>query len=141
VSAGPRRFVLDASVALRPFLQEPGGVEAARLVEAAESVVVPDLFYVECANVLWKRARRQGLTPELVTRVLGQLLKAGLVTVPCAALVEDAAVIALRTGISAYDALYVALAIPRGIPLLTADRRLIALMQTHGYPVAPLTVE
>jgi predicted nucleic acid-binding protein len=141
LSAEPQQFVLDASVALRPFLGEPGGGKVTRLVELAEKVIVPDLFYAECANVLWKRARWHGLAQELGAHVLHQLLKAQLMRVPCAVLVEDAASIALRTGISAYDAIYVALAVRRNIPLLTADRCLIALMQEHGYPVAPFKVD
>jgi predicted nucleic acid-binding protein len=46
--------VVDASVALKWALEEPGS-DRARLLSSAR-LEAPDLLPIECANVLWKKA-------------------------------------------------------------------------------------
>ena len=53
--------IVDASVALKWVLQEEGS-EAAELLLLEEPLAAPDLLIVECANVLWRKARRGALT-------------------------------------------------------------------------------
>jgi predicted nucleic acid-binding protein len=50
--------VVDASVAVKLYLAEPLATEAIALFGLLTAPVtvfhVPDLFYVECANIFWK---------------------------------------------------------------------------------------
>jgi len=53
------RYVVDASVAIKLFIDEPLSEQAEVLfstpqAEPAGEFHVPDLFYIECTNVLWK---------------------------------------------------------------------------------------
>jgi predicted nucleic acid-binding protein len=57
--------VLDASIGIKLFLAEPLSARVDALFDHLTDALparfyVPDLFYIECANVLWKSVRRFG---------------------------------------------------------------------------------
>ena len=54
------RLVIDASVAVKWVVPEPGSGHAEILID--HGLVAPDLIYAECANVFWKKVRRGELT-------------------------------------------------------------------------------
>src|SRR6516165_8263674 len=54
-------IIIDASVALKWVIEEDGSEEAGALLRG-EPLAAPDLLVVECANVLWAKARRRSLT-------------------------------------------------------------------------------
>ncbi len=122
--------VVDASVAVKLFVQEPLRAQAQavfdRLADSEPLVLhVPDLFFGECANVLWKYVRRHGYDAETALRNLADLVALGLIVTPTSALVTAAFPLAVDEAITAYDALYVALADRLDCPLITADERLV----------------
>ena len=49
--------VIDASVALKWVLAEDASDRALALL-AKDALAAPELFWIECANVLWAKARR-----------------------------------------------------------------------------------
>lgn len=51
-------FVVDASVAVKWVVAEIHFESARRLLERDYSLLVPDFFFAEVANVFWKRVRR-----------------------------------------------------------------------------------
>jgi predicted nucleic acid-binding protein len=66
VSSAPLRSVLDASVAVKVFVPETHSAAARELLtrftrEDEAELVVPNLFFVECANVFWKLGAKVGL--------------------------------------------------------------------------------
>jgi predicted nucleic acid-binding protein len=85
---------------------------------------VPGLFFIECANVLWKCVRRLGLAEEDARVYVEQLGQLALPSRPTAELAPEALEVALEYDITAYDAAYVALSARLGAPLITADERL-----------------
>jgi predicted nucleic acid-binding protein len=111
-------IVLDASAAVSALLNDG---EARRLV-ASESLHVPHLIDVEVLSAI----RRQTLASELSTgqaeRVLGVWGRIGLVRYAAGPLLARAWT--LRDSVTAYDAIYVALAEFLGCALVTADARL-----------------
>lgn len=115
-------MVVDASVAAKWLLPEPGSEGAASLLEeAGASLHVPELFDAELGNVLWKRVQRAELEVAEATT-----LAALIGTMPAtrhthADLLEGAVRVALELSITVYDGLYVALAQALGAPLATAD--------------------
>jgi predicted nucleic acid-binding protein len=130
--AGPA--VIDASVGLKWLLPEPGAEAAlhlrSRLVEEGAGVYVPDLFWAEAANVLWRLTRSGAarLEAEEARELLEVLLAAPLSTEPVGSVASRALEIACETGATAYDAAYVAVAELRRARLWTADRRLVATL-------------
>lgn len=138
--ADQRAWVLDTSVAVKLIYPEP-------LAERAESLVgrlaaaqpatgyVPDLFYVECANVIWKHARRLQESEADAARDLMRLQNLQLTSVATYDLVDDALRIALVHGATAYDACYVALGALLEIPVITADEALVKRFASTSYGV------
>jgi predicted nucleic acid-binding protein len=53
------RVVVDSSVAIKWFVEEPYSVEAHRLLEGYQdgtlTLLAPDLMYAEVGNIVWKK--------------------------------------------------------------------------------------
>lgn len=129
-------YVVDASVGVKLFIDDPLSERAHQLFEllTAEKPVelyVPDLFYIECTNVLWKYVRWGGLALETARDNLNDLSCLRLNVVSTADLMAEALELAARYTLIAYDACYVALAQRLDLTLVTADAKLAA--------AAPLT--
>ncbi|MCM2264839.1 MAG: type II toxin-antitoxin system VapC family toxin [Desulfuromonadales bacterium] len=130
-------LVVDASVLIKGYLPESGSEQAADLLArfAAGEVhlLAPELLLAEVGNILWKRVRRQDLTSD-EAREIGQAMAAlPLQLVPTQPVLTLALELALLLDITVYDAIYVAVSKVHGVPLLTADERLVArLAPLHG---------
>ena len=132
--------VVDASVGVKLFLVEPLSDRAdalfAHLVtEPLAHFYVPDLFFAECANVLWKYVRSFGYPAESARQDVADLTALALRTVSAADLVADALEIAMAHEVTVYDACYVALAHRLGLPLITADEALRRKLEGTPYDV------
>jgi predicted nucleic acid-binding protein len=132
-------WVVDASVIAKLFLVEEFSDRAQELFRGLASVrkrfFVPDLVFVECANIFWKHVRRFGLSQDEARDNLKDLRCLDLRSVSSTTLLTDALDLALEFGISAYDASYVALAQDLSAPLITADRKLIGKLDGSGAEV------
>lgn len=121
--------VVDASVGIKLFILEADSPAADMLfsslaAEPPARFYVPDLFYAECANVLWKYVRHYGYPIKNAYRDLTSLQNLDLLTVSSADLLAPAMKLALAHDISIYDACYAALAYQLKFPLVSADRSL-----------------
>lgn len=129
------RLVVDASVAVKWVVDEDGSDQAASLLVPG-NLAAPDLLVAECANILWKKVRRDELTvqhAELAARVLA---RADVELYPMRALLEPAAKLAIDLDHPAYDCIYLALAMVNGWRFVTADKRLIAKVRQRRSDVA-----
>jgi predicted nucleic acid-binding protein len=126
--------VLDASVVAAAFLPEPHHNVAKAVLASERTWCAPDLLMAEVANVVWKRQVRGELTAAEATALVADVLLLPIRYAPAAALVDVALPLAMRTGRSVYDCLYLALAATRGAVLLTGDQRLVNAVS--GTPVA-----
>jgi predicted nucleic acid-binding protein len=125
------KYVIDASVAAKwclPAASEPLLREANELlrqqVNGEVQFVVPDLFWAEIGNVLWKAVRVGRCGRASAEMSLHLLKRQRLPTFSSESLVEQALAIALTFERSAYDSIYVALALDTGAQLITADEKL-----------------
>jgi predicted nucleic acid-binding protein len=135
--------VVDASVGVKLFVNEDLSEVADRLfarlaTQPPAQFYVPDLFYVECTNILWKYVRRFGYSLENARQDVADLHALALVTISTADLIEPALDLALTHDITAYDASYVALAQQLDLPLITADAPLARKLAGSGVTVQTL---
>jgi len=104
--------VIDASVAakwLLPAKGEPFAQEALELlndyVDGSLRMLVPDLFWAELANILWKAVRLGRLPEQAATKALQTITGRHFPTISSHALLEDAFAVATAFDRSVYDAL------------------------------------
>ena len=135
----PLHCIVDASVAVKLYLAEPLATEATALfgllADPANVFHVPDLFYVECANIFWKYVQRHLATAVQVTGYLASLKALPLQHTPTSDLIDNALPLALAQGITAYDACYVALFQRLSLPFITADQKLEQKLAAAGLSV------
>ena len=124
-------FVVDASVAAKWFLPADGETLAQEALEFLRRyatgqirLIVPDLFWAEFGNVLWKAVRQGRWSREAAEAAITAMKKRDLPTVSSLDLLEAAFAIADAFQRTVYDSLYVALAISSKAVMVTADERL-----------------
>ncbi len=117
-------FVVDASVAVKWFMLETHDTPALRLLEGPHELLVPDLLFTEVANALWKRVRRAETTMRAAVATLATLDAVRFQVHPSRPLLPLALELAAGFGRTVYDSVYLAVAMIRHCPLVTADRRL-----------------
>lgn len=134
-------YVLDASVAGKWFLPkagEPLVEEALEILEGYTSgqitLLVPDLFWPEFGNILWKAVRGERISRQSAEEALSMLADIALPTASSLPLLSNALGMAVTFGRTVYDCIYVALALARNLPLITADERLANALATR-FPV------
>lgn len=120
------RCVLDASVGIKLFIEEEFSDKVQRLFaklaeDSQTEIHVPDLFYIECANILLKYTRRYKRPQKDSLEDLKDLNKLALIVTPTSELIEDALQHAEEKNLTAYDACYAVLARKLKLPLVTAD--------------------
>jgi len=117
------RVVVDANVAVEWAGPGPDTERALALLDA--ELVVPDLFFPEIANVLWKKVARGELTAAEADRAADTILALDMEVVPSATLSREALELACLIGHPAYDFHYAALARRLGVQMVTADARFV----------------
>lgn len=124
-------LVLDASVAVKwavPSAKETLTVESLQLLkrytQGEINFIVPDVFWAEVANVLWKGVRQRRWPQAVAQRAASDIKDRNFFTVSSLDLLADALKIAFANDRSVYDCLYVALAIQFKTEMITADERL-----------------
>lgn len=135
--------VIDAGVGIKLFLAEPDSPIAERLFliladNPSARFYVPDLFFIECGNILWKYVRRFQYPVNDALNDIRDLRDLALDVISTADLLPEAFEIAVRHDITAYDACYVALANALAVPLVTADRKLANRVLSEGFDVRVL---
>jgi predicted nucleic acid-binding protein len=130
MTAAASRYVVDASVGIKLFVNEDYSDKVHTLFEQLTADIpailyVPDLFYIECTNILLKYTRRFGRSLEDSRADLLDLGRLALRVVSTAELMENSLLLAAERGITADDACYAVLASQLNMPLITADERLV----------------
>lgn len=118
------RYVVDASVALKWYLPEVHSADAMRYCDPAHSLATVDLLFVEVANALWKREGRGDIDARESDRIAAAIAGVPFQVHASRPLLPAAVAISRHVRRTVYDSLYLALAIERGCPVVTADERL-----------------
>jgi len=113
--------VIDASVALKWVLDEPGKEAADALLE--EELIAPSLWLLEAANALWRRTQRGEINDQEAKERLTELYNAPVTTTTIEDDLLAAADLANVLGHPVSDCLYLAMAIRENTFVVTADSR------------------
>jgi len=126
-------FVVDASVAIKWFVDEQLA-EAARILLGDEyELAAPEFLLLECGNILWKKVQRGELLIEEARLIRQGLEKQPIDLFSSARLLEAALEIAMDSKRAVYDCAYIALAMLIDSPLVTADRKLVNALKPGAY--------
>ncbi len=116
--------MIDASVVVKWFVPEVHTDAARRWLASSHEYVSPDLLFPEAGNAIWKKVRRGELTAGEGQRLVGDLSGVAVEAIATRGLLSDAHALAVGTGLTVYDATYVALAVRLETQVITADDRL-----------------
>ena len=127
------KYVLDASVALKWVLPEVDSDKADAIRDAfrkgIHDFLAPDVFPIEIGHAITKAQRRKIITASEGSILLGNILTTLPQLIPSLPLLPEAYALASAKRISLCDCLYVALADREGCHSITADTRLINVLQ------------
>jgi len=128
----PRKdaLVVDASVAVKLFLPEELADRAEQIFSLMDAddpsvIFVPELFFLECANVFRSRCKLRAMKPDEAKAALEILHSLPLQSLSMKELSGMALDLALEHDLSVYDACYLAAAAYIKGTLVTADRKLV----------------
>ncbi len=77
------KFVVDANVAIKWVLPEIHTQAALRLLQDESNILlVPDFFFSEVSNILWKQVRRGETTLEIAQQHLRSLIEVDFLVYP-----------------------------------------------------------
>ena len=136
-----RRYVVDASVAIKWFIPEIHSDAALRTQHRETLLHVPAFMVLELGNVLAKKIRRNELTPRDGEMIFRELKRPPLQRHADDRLFAAAYQLALDTRRSLYDCLYLALAeVIDGI-MVTADHKFFTSLTNGPYGRRVMWVE
>jgi predicted nucleic acid-binding protein len=118
--------VVDASAAAAVIFGEPEGATIAAHVRD-DTLIAPPLVDYELANVCWTKVRR---SPERRAELLTAFTTMKAIPITRVAVdIAEVLELALRTGLTIYDAAYLWLAMSRDVELVTLDKELARINQ------------
>jgi len=118
-----RPVVVDASALAALVFGEPGAERVASRLEGAE-LFGPSLLAFELASVAWKKLQRHPKRATAILRALATVLEPRWGIEWMRVDHADAVMLAVKTGLTPYDASYLWLAAWLGADLVTLDERL-----------------
>ena len=136
-----RLVVVDASVVIKWFVPEVHSDGALRYLDPDLERNAPELLLAEVSNILWKKVGRGELTALQANKIAEDVGQADVNIHPMRPLFGPGLRIALDTGRSAYDCIYLALADSLSTRVVIADRRLYNALQGSTYSRLVLWVE
>ena len=135
------RFVLDASVSLAWFADDPVpglALRAKRSLESGSAALVPALWHLEMANGFALAERRLALTAAFIDSCLDDIEKLLASVIDSSSItlsLRQAQAVARTFGLTAYDAVYLETARQEHLPLATLDRALARAAAQAGVPL------
>ncbi len=118
-------LIVDASVAVKWFAEEPNSDKAERVLAGADDLIAPDLILAELGNALRKKAAQGIVTRDQALQAVREAPSFFARLYPLPDLSLRAAEIAFDLQHHIYDCFYLALAERERVPLVCADKDVI----------------
>lgn len=135
------KFILDCSIAAAWCFEDEASEVTDSLLERVRDygAVVPALWLLEISNVLLMAERRNRIAPsDAITRLeLLRLLPISVEHPTQTEIFNSVFTLASVEGLTSYDAAYLELAIRKGLPLATLDRKLAGAARNVNIEVLP----
>lgn len=127
-------LVIDASVAIKWFVQETLRPQARALLAARHEFVAPDLLVAKIANIAWKKTVRGEIPLEQARSIVRTVVLPPFISTfaESTALRERAFALAVQWKHPVYDCFYAACAEAVSAPLVSADEKFLRLLKAHG---------
>jgi predicted nucleic acid-binding protein len=136
------RLVIDSSVAFKWVVPEADSDSALRLrddfLSGTHELIAPSIFPIELAHALTRAERQARVSNTQALRLLTDVLQLGLDLHESLTLLPRAVELSSSMRIGVYDCLYVALAERESCELVTADSRLVNVLQPALPFILPL---
>jgi len=116
-------YIIDASVAVRWVVDLPHQQEARSLLTFRNRLLAPDFLHAEVGNALTKLIRGKAVSHADGMEAYEDFFRAPVHVLPARPLAHQAMKLALKSGQSLYDCLYLSLAISETGLFATADGR------------------
>jgi predicted nucleic acid-binding protein len=126
-------IVVDANVAIKWVVEQTNFERAREIVERKIELIAPGMFVAEVTSTLWRYVRLKQITADQARAGLASILGQISSIERDANLAAAALGIGLELNYAPYDCFYLVLAMRRGAPLVTADRRLINRLASTPY--------
>lgn len=122
-------MVLDASVVVKLFVDEPLSEAAKTIVERYPLLFAPDLIRIEVSSAITRKARNRAIPADMAYEKLREwkrfLDENNLQLIAAEELLEDAEKLSIELRHPLKDCLYLATAKLHRLPLVTADKPFI----------------
>ena len=134
-------FVLDNSVVCGWFLENQATPYSDAIIERLrdDRAAVPALWQLEFTDVLRTACLRQRMTAQAAQRVIAQIVSLPIDVDRQPVTASEIFALALRFGLSSYDAAYLELALRLQLPVATGDGPLRAAALASGVGLAGST--
>lgn len=127
------KWVIDASVAVKWYIQENWNEEADFILCQSSILTAPDFLLVESANIFWKKVIKQELTCEESQINLNLLYQSIDRFVSSQLLYSQSLQLAFEVNHSIYDMMYLSTALITDSIVITADRRFFDCVNNSPY--------
>jgi predicted nucleic acid-binding protein len=130
--------VVDASVAVKWFLEEQDSDRVAHLLHGQQALCAPQIIFLEVFSAFCKRARVGSLKKATAKKLCDRWFLGGqdifAEIFPPALFIQQAYTIALEYNHALPDCFYLAVALQEHLPLLTFDVRLAHIAKALNIP-------
>jgi predicted nucleic acid-binding protein len=135
-------LVVDASVAIKWFVEEPLRPQARALLADRHEFIGPDLLVAEVANIAWKKTIRGEIQDAQARSIVRNVVLPPFIStfVESSTLRERALVLALQWKHPVYDCFYAACAEAVSAPLVSADEKFLRLLKARGSTIRAISL-
>lgn len=125
--------VIDACVGIKWFLPEANHEKAGAILNNYNSMIVPDLFFIEMDAIITKKVRQKLVKRKDAYQMYEEIRNIPFEVIPYKLISKIALDLSVALPITQYDACYLAVAIEFNQKVFTADKRFVNGMQSTPF--------